>query len=139
AGRAVSGAAVANDLCMKNDVPGNQHREHDEDAPIAPITAGNDSATCDGCENKKKGNIDHRGEQYAPDCRACNGDTSEQPKREQCRKRIAVDRKPSGPVRNSCQKKTRDRSCDIAIDHLMDVPVEWRERSRQRQMAEILR
>jgi hypothetical protein len=123
----------------KTDVASDQHPEHDEDAQIAPIAAGDDLAECDGCENQKKGNIDHRREQNAADRGARNGNASEQPERQQRRQRIAVDGQSSSPVGDRRQKKPRDGRRDIAVDHLMDVPVERSERGRQFQMAEILR
>src|SRR5262249_7010748 len=53
--------------------------------------------------------------------------------------RPTADRQPSGPVRDGGQQKAGNGSCNVAIKHLMDVPIERAEMGRQDEDARVLR
>ena len=124
---------------MENDIAGNQHAEHDEDTEIAPIVAGNDFAQRDCREYHEERHVDCGRDPLTPNGRAGNGHAAGQPQREEPGQRIAIDRQPAGPVGNCGEQKTRNGRRDIAVDHLVDVPIDRIKGSRQRQLAEILR
>ena len=60
----------------------------------------------------------------APNRGARNRQTACKPKGEQAGQRIAVNRKPPGPIRNCGEQKAGDNRRDIAVDHLMDMPIQ---------------
>ena len=74
-----------------------------------------------------------------PNGGAGNRQAARKPQGEQAGQRIAVDRQPAGPIGNCRKQKTGDGRRDVAVDHLVDVPIQRIESGRQRHFAEILR
>jgi len=66
-----------------------------------------------------------------PNSGAENRQAAHEPQRKKTGQRIAVDRQPSGPIGNCREQKAGAHRADMAVDHLMDVPVEWVECGRQ--------
>src|SRR6516162_7489012 len=124
---------------MKDDVAEDEHEENDHDTQVAPILAGNDLAGRNGRKREQETDVDER-RCNGPDIRGQqNGYAAGEPKHDEADKRPAVDRQPARPVRNCREQKAGDRFRHIAVEHLVDVPVERAEFSRHRDKAQILR
>src|SRR6185295_4458734 len=86
----------------------------------------------------KESCVDDRREESAElrrnqDCKAAG-----EPKGGKPGERPTIDRQPPGPVRNRREQEAGDSRCDIAIEHLVNVPIERTQMCRYAQLAHIL-
>src|SRR5262249_2770632 len=108
-------------------------------AKIAPVPAGGDLPRGQYRERGQECNVDHSGELSAPDRRARDRHAACEPERGKGGQRQAIDRKTPRPVRNGGEQENGDDGRPIAVEHLVDMPVERREGGWQRQLTKILR
>src|SRR5262245_39459657 len=109
---------------MKDDIGENEHDEDHQYAKISPVFAGDDLAPGDQRNRGKKCRVDDRRNNATELRRSQERETASEPKRGEACKRPAVDRQPSGPVRNCRKQEASDSRSNIAIEHLVNVPIE---------------
>ena len=120
---------------MEGRVARREHAEHDEDLEVAPILPGRDLAP-DCCGDQgQEGEVDRGCGEPADRGRGRDRDASRGPRENQDEKGLALERQPSGPVRHGSEEKACDHRGEIAIQHLVDMPVARREGGRDLPLA----
>ena len=135
----IVGGTARDRLEVEHYIAGDQYAEHDEDAEIAPVLAGDQLSQHHRCERSEKRNVNHTRNHCAPNRRAGDRHPAGKPQRGKAGQRIAIDRQSPGPIGNRREQEAGDNRGHIPVDHLMDMPIERRQRRWQRQLAEILR
>ena len=135
---AVVRGAIPRGFQVERHIAGDQDADDHEHAQIPPIATGHDLARRHARQHDKERNIDCGSRGRADFRRHQNGGPAGQPKRRERGERSAVHRQTPGPVRDRRQQKAGDHRGGIAEEHLMDVPVERRQRRLQADFAEKL-
>lgn len=112
-----------------------QQRDQRDDFEIAPVFAGQDFPN-GGCnDEREKTDVDRSSRKPFDVGGNRHDDPSGDPHQNEHKQRLSLNRKLSRPVRDRGEKKSRDHRRQIAVEHLMDMPVPRRERRMQRQLA----
>ena len=137
--RAVVRSTLAKCLGMEDDIAEREHANNAEHPQIAPVLAGDYFARGNRGKRQQERDVDYRGGNAANFVGKQDRNSPGKPERGKPGKRPAVYGQTASPVRNGGKQKAGDRGCDVAEQHLVNVPVERGEMRRQHDVAKKLR
>jgi hypothetical protein len=122
---------------MEDDVAEPQYGERRGDLAVVALAAVAELARDEDDQQREKGEIDRRRRNGADQRRERHRQPAGEPQRRERDQLAALQRQAAGPVGDRGQREAGDRRRAVAVDHLVDVPVERRIGGRQGQLAEI--
>jgi len=120
---------------MKCAVSQEQQGDQHHDLEVAPVPTRQDFPGRSGNDEREKADVNRCGWQPSDVGGNRHDDASGDPDQNKRKQRSALDRKPPRPVRDSGEQKARDHRRQVAVEHLMDMPVPRRERRMQQQLT----
>ena len=122
-------------LQVKGDIAGKQQPDQRDHLEIAPVASRRDLAPGRGGHQQQKARVNKHCNPPAGRGGEGHGEPAGNPHHDECHQRRALQRQPAGPVRNCREQESGDDGRQIAVEHLMHMPVARREGREELQFA----